>query len=358
MAKGERVFLRGLSSGTYKLSELRERQLAAPRVRDSSVVVDDAKHGHSGDSEQSRTWWRIGPGDEPFLTQTLQVHFVQLPPRSSNHGHGHQNEAAFYILEGRGYEIHDDQRYDWAAGDLVLVHLDSVHRHFNPYDETATALVMKAKTAWMYLGLIQQGRSAPFPDDAGYGPRVDWSRLWTPGAQQRKKVVRPQDTSWEQTPLGRVRVLSSPQRDDVRTFSVDVFELEIPAGGASGRRWQMADEVLYVLSGHGYSLHWDVGAEIAERYYARIANEPRRYDIAPGDTLYVPPNTVAQHFAADGAPLRLVSGQNRLFKLLGYDSVVYLDPADGDRERAVEAAPGAVDTARGAAPDPASGAAG
>jgi len=59
--------------------------------------------------------------------------------------HGHQNEAAFYILEGRGYEIHDDQRYDWAKDDLVFVHADSVHRHFNPYDEKALALVVKAK---------------------------------------------------------------------------------------------------------------------------------------------------------------------------------------------------------------------
>src|SRR3712207_9030399 len=74
---------------------------------DDSVVVDDAKVAHSGDSEKSRTWWRIGPGDEEFLTQTLQVHFVELPGESSNHGHGHQNEAAFYILEGRGYEIQD-----------------------------------------------------------------------------------------------------------------------------------------------------------------------------------------------------------------------------------------------------------
>ena len=60
----------------------------------------------------------------------------------ANRGHGHQNEALFYILEGRGYEIHDGQRYDWSAGDLVLVHTDSVHRHYNPYDERATALVM------------------------------------------------------------------------------------------------------------------------------------------------------------------------------------------------------------------------
>lgn len=327
MAKSERVFLRGISSATYGLAEFRRRQLAAPRVRDDSTVVDDASVGHSGDSEQSRTWWRLGPGDDPFLTQTVQVHFVQLPPHSSNHGHGHQNEATFYILEGRGYEIHDGRRYDWSTGDLVLVHTDSVHQHFNPYDETATALVMKAKCAWMYLGLLQQGRSGPVEDEGAAGPREDWSQLWTAGVDQRKKVVTPGDTTWEQTALGRVRVLSSPDRDDVRTFSMDVFELDVPAGSRSGRRWHMADEVLHVLSGSGYSLHWEVRAEIADRYYARIAREPSRHEIKAGDTLYVPQNTVAQHFAAGGEPLRLLSGQNRLFKLLGYDRVVYLETA-------------------------------
>jgi quercetin dioxygenase-like cupin family protein len=327
MGKAGRVFLRGITSESYGLDEHRRRQLAAPRVRDDSVVVDDARVGHSGDSAQSRTWWRIGPGDEPFLTQTLQVHFVELPPHSANRGHGHQNEATFYILEGAGYEIHDDRRYDWSAGDLVIVHNDSVHRHYNPYDQRALAIVLKAKCAWMYLGLLQQGRGGPPGDEAALGPRVDWSRLWSEGVERRKKVVKPADTVWEQTPLGRVRVLSSPQRDDVRAFSVDVFELEIPAGGRSGRRWHMADEVLYVLSGSGYSLHWQVEAEIAERYHARIANQPTRYEIRAGDTLYVPTNTVAQHFAADGAPLRLLSGQNRLFKLLGYDRVVYLEEA-------------------------------
>jgi quercetin dioxygenase-like cupin family protein len=124
-----------------------------------------------------------------------------------------------------------------------------------------------------------------------------------------------------------VRVLSSPERTDVRTFSVDAFVLDIPAGSRSGRRWHMADEVLYVLSGEGHSLHWEVEAEIAERYHARVANEPTRHEIKAGDTLYVPHNTVAQHVAADGEPLVLLSGQNRVFKLLGYDNVVYLENA-------------------------------
>jgi len=327
MGKGGRVFVRGLTSETYGLGEFRRQQLEAPRVRDDSVVVDDAKVAHSGDSSESRTWWRIGPGDEEFLTQTLQVHFVELPPRSSNHGHGHQNEAAFYILEGAGYEIHDDQRYDWAKDDLVIVHTDSVHRHFNPYDEKAVALVMKAKCTWMFMGLIQQGRSGPIDREDQFGPREDWSRIWTPGVEHRKKVVKPSDTTWETTPLGRVRVLSSPSRDDVRVFSVDVFELELPAGGRSGKHWKMADEVLYVLDGEGYSLHWEVEAEIAEKYYARIAKEPIRHEFTKGDTVYVPQNTVAQHFAADGTPVRLLSAQNRVFKHLGYDNVHYLEPA-------------------------------
>jgi quercetin dioxygenase-like cupin family protein len=327
MAKAGRVFLRGITSETYGLKEFRRRQLAAPRVRDDSVVVDDASLAHSGDSAESRTWWRMGPGDDPFLTQTLQVHFVSLPPRSANHGHGHQNEAAFFILEGAGYEIHDGQRYDWATDDLVLVHTDSVHRHYNPYDERATALVIKAKCAWMYLGMIQQGRSGPVENEEAFGPRTDWSQLWTDGAEQRKKVVKPADTVWEQTPLGRVRVLTSPRHTNVRNNSVDVMELEIPPGGRSGRRWHMADEVLYVRSGTGYSLHWEVEAEIDDRYYARIARRPSRHEIKPGDTLYMPQNTVAQHFSADGTPLRLLSCQNRLFKLLGYDKVVYLEPA-------------------------------
>jgi quercetin dioxygenase-like cupin family protein len=327
MGKKGRVFVRGLTSQTYGLGEFRRRQLGADRVRDDSVVVDDATLAHSGDSDQSRTWWRIGPGDEDFLTQTVQVHFVELPPHSSNHGHGHQNEAAFYIIEGRGYEIHDDQRYEWAKDDLVFVHTDSVHRHFNPYDEKALALVVKAKCTWMFMGLIQQGRSGPIEREDEFGPREDWSHIWTPGVLDRKKVISPADTTWEDTPLGRVRVLSSPERTDARIFSIDAFELDIPAGGRSGRYWKMADEVLYVLDGAGYALQWEVEAEIAERYYARVAHEAQHFDIIKGDTLYVPQNHVCQLFAADGTPLRLLSAQNRVFKHLGYDTVHFFEPA-------------------------------
>jgi quercetin dioxygenase-like cupin family protein len=327
MGKG-RVFVRGLTSETYGLSHFRREQLVAPRVRDDSVVVDTGDGAtHSGDSAKSRTWWRIGPGDDPYLTQTLQVHFVELPPESANNGHGHQNEAAFYILEGAGYEIHDDQRYDWKKGDLVFVHTDSVHQHFNPYGEKAVALVMKAKCTWMFMGLIQQGRSGPIDRPDEFGEREDWSRIWTPGVLDRKKVITAEDGVWETTPLGHMRVMNSAEQTDHRQFSVDVYELTIPDGSRSGKYWKMADEIVYVLDGEGYSLHWEVEAEIAEKYYARIAKEPTRHDFKKGDTLYIPQNTIAQHFAADGTPLHLLAVQNRVFKHLGYDKVHYFEDA-------------------------------
>ncbi|HEV7656473.1 MAG TPA: cupin domain-containing protein [Mycobacteriales bacterium] len=322
------MFVRGLTSETYGLNEFRNRQLEAPRVRDNDVVVDTGDNAaHSGDSAKSRTWWRVGPGDDPFLTQTIQVHFVELPPDSANNGHGHQNEAAFYILEGRGYEIHDDQRYDWKQGDLVFVHTDSVHRHYNPYDEKAVALVMKAKCTWMFLGLIQQGRSGPIERPDEFEERSEWGHIWTPGVLDRQKVVTSEDGVWETTPMGRMRVMNAAGMTQNRQFGVDVFELTIPAGSRSGKHWKMADEILYVLDGEGYSLHWEVQAEIAEKYYARIAKEPTRHEIRPGDTLYVPQNTIAQHFAADGSPLHLLSSQNRVFKTLGYDNVHYFENA-------------------------------
>ena len=326
MAKS-RVFLRGMSSEQYGLGEFRKTQLAAPRVRNDAFVADDAKVGHSGDSKDSRTWWRIGPGDEPFLTQNIQVHFVEIPPGKSNHGHGHQNEAVFYILQGSGYEIHDDAKYPWSKDDLVVVHTDSVHRHFNDGDETAKALVMKAKSTWMYFGLIQQGRSGAVDDEHRFGPREDWSQIWTDGVEEKVKVVKPDATVWETTRDGRVRVLCSKDTPNVRVWSVDVYEQEIPPGSRSAKHWHMADEVAYVISGSGESQQWEVEAEISERYYARVAKEPTTWTFGADDTVYVPQNHQHQYANTGDEPLRLLVVQNRLVKYLGYDKVVYLEDA-------------------------------
>jgi quercetin dioxygenase-like cupin family protein len=184
----------------------------------------------------------------------------------------------------------------------------------------------------MAMGLWQQGRSGPFSAE-GYGPRQEWSKLWTPGAAQKKKVVKKADTRWENTRDGRVRIISSPERTDVRTNSVDVYQQEIAPGGKSAKHWHMADEAVYVMKGKGHSLHWDVEAEIADKYYARVAETPSRWDFGAGDLVYVPQNTVHQHVNDGDEPVLFLSAQNRLFKQLGYDNVVYLEDSSTGKQK-------------------------
>jgi quercetin dioxygenase-like cupin family protein len=155
---------------------------------------------------------------------------------------------------------------------------------------------------------------------------------------QKRKVVKKSETRWEDTRDGRVRIISSPDTKDVRTNSVDVYQQEIAAGGSSAKHWHMADEAVYVMSGKGHSLHWDVEAEIAEKYYARVAETPSRWDFSAGDLLYIPQNTVHQHHNDGDERLLFVSAQNRLFKQLGYDNVVYLEDASAGRRKAAATA--------------------
>lgn len=329
-----RVFLRGVVSTKYALDDLRRATLTAPRVRGGDVVTDDGSVGHHGMSEDSDIWWRLAPGDDPFLTQTLQVHFVTIAPGKANRGHGHQNEAVFYILRGHGHEVHDGRRHDWKEGDLVVVHTDSVHQHFNDSEETALTLVIKPKAMWMYLGLLQQGKIGNFADpDGAYGPRVDWSLVWTEGVEGLAKVVTPTDVPWEDAEVGRVRRLTGPARPDVRCFSVDSYLQEIPPGGSSSRHWRMGDEVVYVVAGQGESLHWEVAADLDDRYHARIANEPSRHAIQAGDVMWVPQNTVRQHVCRGDEPLVLLSAQNAVFRHLGYDRTHVFEPPTSPEQR-------------------------
>src|SRR5688500_20403854 len=55
---------------------------------------------------------------------------------------------------------------------------------------------------------------------------------------------------------------------------------------------------VYVISGSGYSLQWDVEAEIEDQYHARIAKEPTRWEFSAGDLVYVPQNTVHQQWSS------------------------------------------------------------
>ena len=319
-----RRFLKGIESITYSLTEMRRQWLATtPRV----ITRDYRDYLDGGGAREKNI---ISPANEPFVTHSLQTHFVTLGPGARDKGHGHQNEAFFYILEGRGFDMHDGVRYDWEAGDGVAVHNDSVHWHNNADSERGVvALVMKAKPLWIFLGLHQQGPlgTAPSPDDRRWGPLVDFPIIRAEEDLKLKKVIKPSDTPWRMTPHGKVRLLADPTVP-LRVKAIDVHLQEIPGGSRSGRQWQMQDEIFYVLEGSGYDLHWEVEVEITDKYHARIAKEPSRWEWKAGDMVYIPHNTIHQHFNADAAkPVRLIAGSNRIYKQIGYSRIEQLENA-------------------------------
>jgi gentisate 1,2-dioxygenase len=67
------------------------------------------------------------------------------------------NEAVFYILDGKGYDIHDGKRYDWKAGDICIVHNACVHQHFNADEQNfARALIIKSKPLYLFMNMMFQ----------------------------------------------------------------------------------------------------------------------------------------------------------------------------------------------------------
>jgi quercetin dioxygenase-like cupin family protein len=153
-SRKNRVFVRALE-GAYNLTEALARLRAMPRVRKGSKIKFT-------DGPQNFSRHYVEPKDG--ITQTFHLHIEEYAPGGRSQKHGHVNEAAFYILDGAGYEIHDGIRYDWKAGDIAIVHNNCVHQHFNASStQPARALVIKTKPMYMFMNMLFQKQVEPRP---------------------------------------------------------------------------------------------------------------------------------------------------------------------------------------------------
>jgi quercetin dioxygenase-like cupin family protein len=165
----DRIFVRELS-GAYSLKDELGRLRAMPRVIKGKELKLDG-----GPQHFSRHY--VEPEDG--RTQTLHIHLEEYAPGGTTQKHGHVNEAAFYILDGSGYEIHDGIRYDWKAGDVAIVHNNCVHQHFNASPkEPARALVIKTKPMYLFMNMlfqhtVQKRPTTPSPTQGNFVPRQD-----------------------------------------------------------------------------------------------------------------------------------------------------------------------------------------
>lgn len=147
-ATQKKVFLREISSSTYSgIRELFQDLRSRPRV------VKGKDLPWKGKAQPIKF---LVPNGADFI-QTFIMFIEQFPPGGYSKKHGHQNPACFYILDGEGYDVHDGKRYDWKAGDVVVVSPGCVHQHFNASKEKpATALIMNPKPVYLLAHLLQQ----------------------------------------------------------------------------------------------------------------------------------------------------------------------------------------------------------
>ncbi len=148
----DRVFVRSVQ-GEYNLTKELERLRSMPRVRKAREIrfVDGPQ-----------TWSRHYVEPKDGISQLFHIHLEEYGPGGKSQKHGHVNEAAFYILDGEGYEIHDNVRYDWTAGDVAIVPNNCVHQHCNASDtRPARALVLKTKPMFVFMNMLFQKTVIP-----------------------------------------------------------------------------------------------------------------------------------------------------------------------------------------------------
>jgi len=155
-------------------------------------------------------------------------------------------------------------------------------------------------------------------DDATEKPERD---------SHRKKIVKPSEMPWEMSRQGLLKHLINEEMN-TRMETVDVYMQIIPPGSRSGKHRHLAEECLYVLEGEGYDLHTDCDVEITDTYHWRPQAEEKRFDWGAGDVIYIPPNTIHQHFNANpDRPVRLISAINRIYKYCGLNDLEQIEDA-------------------------------
>jgi len=118
--------------------------------------------------------------------ETVDAYMQIIPPGSRSGKHRHLAEECLYVLEGRGYDLHQDcdveitdtyrwkpqaevKRYEWEAGDVIYIPPCTIHQHFNADPDRPVRLISAINRVYKNSGLndLEQLEDAP-----EYDPKV------------------------------------------------------------------------------------------------------------------------------------------------------------------------------------------
>lgn len=143
----------------------------------------------------------------------------------------------------------------------------------------------------------------------------------------QKTIVKSADMPVEVCAQGTLKHLVH-EKMDTQEYCLDIYEQHLTPGGRSGKHRHLSEELLYVIEGTGYDLHWDIRFDCGDEYTWDSEEEPKRFDWEAGDFVYIPPYCSHQHFNPDSErPVRFVSITSRIIEKMGFDWVDQFEAA-------------------------------
>ena len=112
--------------------------------------------------------------------ETVDAYMQIIPPGSKSGKHRHLAEECLYVLEGKGYDLHQDcdveitdtyhwkaqdevKRYEWEAGDVIYIPPNTIHQHVNADADRPVRLISAINRIYNKFGLndLEQLENAP-----------------------------------------------------------------------------------------------------------------------------------------------------------------------------------------------------
>lgn len=141
-----------------------------------------------------------------------------------------------------------------------------------------------------------------------------------------QSVITAEEQDWEESPQGLIKHMVNDAMGTSEP-ALDMYQQVIEAGGHSGKHRHFSEELIFVVEGSGYDLHWDPIFDPDVSYSWSWSNEPKTVRWTAGDYVRIPPYTTHQHFADEGGRARFISATLRITKALGYNGLEQVENA-------------------------------
>jgi quercetin dioxygenase-like cupin family protein len=145
---------------------------------------------------------------------------------------------------------------------------------------------------------------------------------------KRPNVITSDQMPFEQSADGLIKHLIHHNMNTPE-MCVEAYMQFLKPGERSGKHRHMWEELIFVVEGSGYDLHWDMKFDCLDAFKWEWAEEPRKFEWKRGDYIYIPPFTTHQHFAGAGEDVRLIMMSNRIVKEMGFDWFDQVEKAPG-----------------------------